>query len=171
MEKIKNINQGDLLTFIASDGNYKVILCTNTYIEKSPHNFTFCALDYNLAEKPTIEIIKEISFFGVGNATKNNFYKHSDNELEKMWNFHPEIKPHLLGFYNFIIWKKDFIKFRDHFEFIGNLKIVNNIEKNGNGGLNASSWDYLRDFFNENFDKIMSERGQLTFKLKSIIKD
>lgn len=170
-EKINEINQGDLLTFIAADGKYKVLLCTNTYKEKSPHNFTFCVLTYDHVEKPTIEIILESSFFGVGNTTKNNFYKHSDEELNKMWAFYPKIKPCLLGSYNFIIWKKDFMKFRDHFEFIENLKIVDNIDKNGNGGVNASSWDFLKSFFNENFNTIMSERGQEIFKLKSIIRD
>ncbi|MCC9065637.1 hypothetical protein [Flavobacterium piscisymbiosum] len=169
--KIKNIKQGDLFSFIADDGKYKALLCTGIYIDKSPNNFTFCALTYSSYEKPTIEITKESSFFGVGDATKNNIYKHSDEELEKMWIIHPEIKPYILGCYNFIIWRKDFMKFRDNFEFIGNLNVVNNIDKNGNGSVNASNWEGLKNLFNEKLYEIMSQRDQKIFKLKSIIKE
>ncbi|WP_269235198.1 hypothetical protein [Flavobacterium flavigenum] len=171
MRKIKDIKQGDLFTFIAADSRYKLLLCTNIYSHKSPHYFSFCALNYDEIEKPTIEIIEYCDFFGVANATKNNFYNHSDEELEIMWSFHPEIKPYLLGAYNFIIWKKDFMSFYDNFEFIDNMKVMNNIDKNGNGSVNASSWDYLRKSFNEKFSEIMKERGQIAFRLKSIIRD
>ncbi|MFB3387710.1 hypothetical protein [Flavobacterium sp. LAR06] len=170
MEKIKDIHQGDLLTFKDVSGKYKVLLCTSTYKERSPHTFTFCALNIDTIEKPTVAAIKESSFFGVEHTTKSNFYKHSDEELEKMWTIHPEIKPYLLGSYNFIIWKKDFMKFRDNFESMGNLKIVNNIDKSGNGGVNASSWEYLKNLFNEKLLEMMSEKDQKAFKLKSIIK-
>lgn len=171
MEKIKDIHQGDLLTFIDTNDKYKVLLCTSTYKERSPHSFTFCMLTIDTPEKPAIEVIKESSFFGIGHTTKNNYYKYSDEELEKMWTIHPEIKPYLLGSYNFIIWKKDFMKFRDNFEFTGNLKIVNNIDKNGNGGVNSSSWEYLKHLFNEKLHEIMSEKDQKTFKLKAITKE
>lgn len=170
MKKISDINQGDLLAFKANDGKYKVLLCTSTYKEKSPQNFTFAALTYDEIEKPTVEKILNSDFWGIGN-TKNDYFKYSDSELNQMWNIHPETKPYLLGSYGLIIWRKDFMKFRENIEVIGNLKIADNLDKNGNGGMNASDWNYIKDFFTDKINSLLPDRGQKKFKLKAIIKD
>ncbi len=170
MQKIKDINQGDLLTFKATDNKYKVLLCTSTYKDKSPQNFTFAALTYDSLNKPTISNLLDTEFLGIGN-TKNDHFKYSEIELNKMWAIHPETKPYFLGSYGLIIWRKDFMKFRDNFEVIGNLNIVNNLDKNGNGGMNASGWTFLNQFFSDNYISVLSNRGQKPFKLKSVLID
>ena len=63
------------------------------------------------------------------------------------------------------------MKFRDNFELIGNLRIVENLDKNGDGCVNSSSWNFLKDFFNEKFKSILAERGQKKNKILSIVKD
>ena len=85
------------------------------------------------------------NFLGIGNIA-NDYFKYPDKQLNKMWTIHPEIKPYFLGSYGVLIWRKDFIKFRDNFELIGNLKIVDNLDKNGNGSMNASDWTFLNQF-------------------------
>lgn len=169
MKKIININQGDLLTFKGTDDNYKVILCTSTYKEKSPQYFIFAMLTYNEKEKPTVEDILDSEFWGIGN-TKNEYFKYSEIEVNQMWMLHPEIKPYYLGSYGFVIWRKDFLKFKDNFEFIGNVNIINNLDKNGNGSMNASNWRLIKDFFINEINLVMSERGQKIFKIKAILK-
>lgn len=168
MEKIKVVNQGDILTFIAADGNYKVFLCTSTYKERSPHFFIFTALTYDNKKQPTIEDIEESSFFGIGNR-KNSYFSYSDKELEQIWAVHPEIIPYQLGSYGFFIQRKNFMKFRENFKFICNFKILDNLDKNGNGSINSDDWNYLKEFFNEKLNTVMLDRGQKTFKIKSII--
>lgn len=170
MKKISDINQGDLLTFKANDEQYKVLLCTSTFKEKSPQYFTFAALTYNDIEKPNTEKIMQCDFWGIGN-TKNDYFKYSDIELNQMWSIHPETKPYFLGSYGLVIWRKGFMKFRDNFEFIGNLQIVDNLDKNGNGGMNASDWNFIKDFFANNFSAILADRGQKSFKVKSIMRN
>ncbi|HEY1195779.1 hypothetical protein [Flavobacterium sp.] len=170
MTKIKDVNQGDLLTFINGENKYKILLCTDVYKDRNPQNFTFCLLDYNKTEKPTLDDIKDLSFFGVGNMTKKNSYNYSEQELEKMWFLHPEIKPCLLGSCSLVIWRKDFMTFRDNLEFIGNLKILPSINKNGNCGINASGWDFLESFHGEKLQQFIDERGQKLFSLNAIIK-
>lgn len=170
MNKISDINQGDLLTFKANDEKYKVLLCTSTFKEKSPQSFIFAALTYSDKEKPTVEKTQNSYFWGIGN-TKNDYLKYSDIELNQMWNMHPETKPYFLGSYGLIIWRKDFMKFRDNFEFIGNLKILDNLDENGNGGMNASDWDFIKDFFTNRINFVFTDRGQKTFKVKAILKD
>jgi hypothetical protein len=169
MQKIKDIHQGDILTFKAADGNYKALLCTSTYKDESPQNFTFAALTYDSAEKPTIAGIYESGFFGTGNK-KDEYYKYPDGELQNMWALHPEVKPYYLGSYGLVIWRKDFMKFRDNFEFIGNIKIVDHLDKNGNGSMNASDWNFLQDFFNQKFRTVLPDRGQTAYKVKAISK-
>lgn len=159
MTKISNINQGDLLTFKANDGKYKALLCTSTDKEKSPYSFTFSALTYDNIEKPTPETILNSDFWGIGNR-KDDYFKYSDMELNQMWSIHPETRPYVLGFYRLTIWRKDFMKFRDNFELIGNLKIVDNLDKNGNGGMNASDWNYIKDFFATKIYSALADRGQ-----------
>lgn len=168
MQKIKEIRQGDLLAFKASDNKYKVLLCTNIYKSKSPHYFTFAVLTYNSFAKPAIADILDNKFFGTGN-TRNDNFTYSDKELDTMWTIHPEIKPYFLGSYNLTIWRKDFVKFHDNFELIGNLEIVSNLDKNGNGGMNASDWTYLNKFFSDNYSSILNNRGQKQFKVRSIL--
>lgn len=169
MEKIRDINQGDILAFKTADGRYKAILCTSTYKERSPYNFTFAALTYDSFAMPTNEAILETEFFGIGER-RNHFYKYTSNELDRMWALHPEIKPYHLGTYGIIIWRKDFLKFRDNIVKVGNISIVDNLDKNGNGGMNTSSWDSLYDFFNERFKIVLPSNGQKTYKVRAIYK-
>ncbi|NTS42889.1 hypothetical protein HRG84_18520 [Flavisolibacter sp. BT320] len=170
MQKIRDVNQGDILTFKAADGKYKALLCTSTYKERSPQNFTFAALTYDRIEKPTIESIYESGFYGIGNK-KSDYFKYSDNELQRMWTIHPEIKPYFLGSYRLTIWRKDFMKFRGNFELIGCLKVVDQVDKHGSGGMNASDWNFLQEFFNEKFKSFLPDKGQTTFKVKAILRE
>jgi hypothetical protein len=169
MQKIKEIRQGDLLAFIAGDNRYKALLCTSTYIEKSPQYYTFAALAYDNTEKPTEDGLRESEFFGADN-TKNDHFNYSDQELDNMWAIYPTIKPNILGSYGFTIWRKDFMKFRDHFEYIGNLSIVNNLDKNGKGSMNASDWSFLKEFFCERYKTVLPDKGQQKFLVKSILR-
>lgn len=170
MKKISNINQGDLLTFKANDEKYKALLCTSTYKEESPHYFYFAALTYDDFEKPTVANILHYDFWGIVNS-KDYHFKYSDIELNRMWTFHAEIKPYVLGSYGLLVLRKDFMKFRENFEVIGNLKIVDNLDKNGNGGMNASDLSFIKDFFSDKINSILPDRGQKSFKLKAIVKD
>ncbi|MBE8712825.1 hypothetical protein [Sphingobacterium hungaricum] len=170
MNKITDINQGDLLAFKANDEKYRVLLCTSTIKEKSPQSFAFAALTYNDREKPTAEKILSCEFWGIGNSN-NDYFKYSEIELNQMWNIHPETKPYFLGSYGFVIWRKDFMKFRHNFEVIGDLKIVENLDKNGNGGMNVSDWNLIKDFFTDKINSVLTGRGQKTFRLKAIIKN
>lgn len=170
MSKIKDISQGDVLTFIADDGKYKAIICTSVYKEKSPQNFTFAATTVDQTNSPTINEVINHDFYGIGNI-KADYFKYSEEEVNNMWNQHPEIEPYHLGTYGLIIWRKDFMKFRDSFSLIGNLNLVDNLDKNGNGSMNSSDWTFLKDFFNQKFKSVLVERGQKQFNVKAIIKN
>jgi len=170
MQKISDINKGDIVIFKAADNHFKALICTSVYFDKSPQYFTFAALTYDRKEKPTPQDILSDFFFGT--VTKiNDHFKYTDRQLEKMWGLHAEVKPNILGSYGFVIWRKDLMKFRDNLEILTNLKIIDNLDKNGNGSLNASDWNFLQDFFNQKFKSILVDRGQKTYKIAAIIQD
>lgn len=169
--KINTIFKGDILAFKGKDKKYKTIFCTRTNKKRSPFNFTFAGTDINQFDRPTIEKVIDSNFFGIGN-TKNQYSPYfKDEEINQMWNLHPEINPYHLGAYGFTIWRKDFIKFRDQLEFIGNINIVDNLDLNGNGSMNASSWEVLNNFFSNNFEEVMNQRGQNKYQIKAIINE
>ena len=170
MTTIKEISKGDVLTFKGSDNRHKAILCTSCYKEKSPHNFTFAALTFDSERRPQLEDIYESEFYGIGNI-KDDYFEYSSSERKRIWTAHPEIKPYSLGSYGLVIWRKDFMKFRDKVELVGNIDIVDNLDKNGRGSMNSSDWDFLREFFTDKYKTVLEERGQKTFKLRSIIRD
>lgn len=169
MNKIKDINKGDVIAFKADDQKYKALLCTSTHKEKRPQNFTFAALTVDQEELPSLTNIQESFFYGIGNR-KDGYFKYSEPELEKIWTIHPEIKPYFLGSYGLTIWRKDFMKFRNNIEYIGHLNIIDNLDKNGSGSVNASDWDFIKDFFNEKYKSILADRGQKLFKTIAIIR-
>jgi hypothetical protein len=169
MDKIKNINQGDVLTFKASDSKYKLILCTSINKARSPHHYTFAVLNYSSDTKPAINDILACAFWGCGN-TKNDYFKYTDEELAKIWAIHPEIKPYFLGSYGLIIWRADFLTFRDNFELIANLLILDNIDKNGNGSMNVGSMKILDELFVHKLSALETTRGQKKFKVTAILK-
>lgn len=170
MQKIRDVNQGDLLTFKATDGRHKALLCTSTDKERSPQSFTFAVLTYDSADKPTVKSICESGFYGIGNR-KKDYFKYSDSEQQKMWTIHPEVKPYDLASYGLIIWRKDFMKFRKNFELLRNIEIVDHLDKNGSGGINGSDWNFLLAFFNEKFKTFLPEKGQTVFKVKAILRN
>ena len=167
--KVKEVNRGDVIAFKANDQRYKALLCTSIFKETSPQHSTFAVLSINQEELPNLTEIQESWFYGIGNR-KDNTFGYSENELVTMWSIHPEIKPYFLGSYGLIVWRKDFIKFRENLEFVGQLNIVENLDKNGNGSVNTSDWDFLKDFLDEKYKRILAERGQKLFKTSAIIK-
>jgi len=170
MQISKDIQTGDLLTFQGKDKNYKALLCTSTYRFKSPFYFTFAVLTYDQLQKPSKNDLLECNFFGTTN-TKDGYFKYSEKELEKMWFHHPEIKPYCLGSYGLLVWRKDFLEFHDNFERIDTINIITNLDKNGNGSINGSSWEFLTDFFNEKYRPFLYNRGQKPFSIKSILQN
>jgi len=170
MEKIKDINLGDALTFRAWDGNYKLLLCTSVHKKKSPHYYIFAGLTFSSFNKPVLKDVLESYFYGTGN-TKSDYFKYNDDELDRMWGVHPEVKPYYLGSYGLMILRKDFLSFRSDIEYVVNVSIPTQLEMHGNGSMNISSFSFINELFsNDNLDEIMGKRFQKAFKITAISK-
>ncbi|OOQ60260.1 hypothetical protein [Mucilaginibacter pedocola] len=168
MVKFKNLVQGDILSFVAADNKYKAILCTAVKKDRSPHSCDFAATTYSSENLPTLDNILQCDFYGRPNAQSSSF-PYPQTAINVMWEVHPEIKPYILGSYGLTIWNVDLKPFEGNFELIGNLNIVSDLLMNGNGSVNASSWDFFSDFFAGNgLDKLL-ERGHKPFSIRAIV--
>lgn len=170
MQKIKCINKGDVLTFKASDNKYKLMICTSYYKDRSPFRFNVAALNYSSDKMPVLNDVLDCEFYGIGNRM-SEYFKYSQKELDKMWTIHPDVKPYSLGSYGLLICRKDFMTFRDNFELICNLDIVDNLDKNGNGGMNTSALHALDDLFVNKLTVLEKDRGQRKFKIEAVVRD
>ncbi len=167
MNKIKDIKIGDFLSFEASDGFYRVLFCSSVQKSRSPYFFNFSITTIKSKAKPTINDIRDSHYYGKGNQNGHQFKK---NELEKMWELHPEIKPNYLGTYELLITRKSFMSFRDKFELISNLPVLENLDLNGNGGMNASDLNILDDLFVNRMDSFMTSQNQEKYLTEAILK-
>jgi hypothetical protein len=170
MRQIKDINKGDVFAFQGLDERYKAILCTSTLKVRRPFLFEFTALTIDTLIKPSLEDIVATDFYGKGNRY-DEYFEYSEAEKLKMWRVHPEIKPYCLGSYGLGISRRDFMKARDHFHFLGNLNVVDHLDKHSGSGMNASDWDFLKEFFTDKFKTVFQERGLNTYRVAAIIRD
>jgi hypothetical protein len=142
--RIKKISPGDFLTFKTTDNRHKVIFCVRTNRERSPQSFLFAATTFDGNFKPTVDDLADIDFWGKGNRLD---FKYPDSDLERMWTYHPENKPYFLGIYGILILRKEFMKWRENFEIIANLSIVDKLEMNGSGDIYPGNFDNLDKLF------------------------
>ncbi len=167
MNKINDIEIGDFFSFKTSDGTYRVLFCTSFQKSRSPYFYNFTATTIKSNKKPTINDIRESYFYGKGNRSTLEF---NNNELNKMWRLHPEIKPYYLGTYELLITRKDFMTFNDKFELIFNIPILEKLNMNGSGSMNASDLSFLDNFFVNRIETFMEDQNQKKYLIEAIIK-
>lgn len=167
--KIKNIEIGDFLSYRVEDNNYRVILCISTQITKSPFSFGFAVLTINQQKKPTKTDLLNSGFYGIVNR-KKLYHKTKENSNSIMWkDHHPEINPFLIGAYTLLIWRKEFMRFREYFEFVVNIPIIKNLDLTGSGTMVATDKESLDKIFLSNIDEVMGERRQKAIVIPSIL--
>ncbi|GAA4178204.1 hypothetical protein GCM10022218_28390 [Sphingobacterium ginsenosidimutans] len=51
----------------------------------------------------------------------------------------------------------------------GETDITDHLDKNGNGSMNISNWELIKDFFANRINCVMQDRRQKTSKIAAII--
>ena len=155
------------MLFKASDGFYRVLFCSSVQKSRSPYFFNFSVTTIKTVEKPTINDIRNSQYYGKGNRNDHRF---EEIELEKIWGFHPEIKPYYLGTYELLISRKDFMSFGDNFELIANLPILENLILNGSGGMNAGDLHVLDNLLVSTIESFMKDQNQQKYSTEAILR-
>jgi hypothetical protein len=62
------------------------------------------------------------------------------------------------------------MSFRDKFELISSLPVLENLNQNGSGGMNASDLDVLDELFVKRIESFMKNQNQEKYLTEAILK-
>jgi hypothetical protein len=152
--KITNLyfQPDDLLTFKLKDGNYRAAICIEIEQYRGQCNYILVPTTYNSAKKPTTEDLrdKEIPGRRLGTGYDQQITKEKQPGIERVWNFEYQGGNcnYFFGVDKLAITHKDFINFKDKFEKVGSLKIIEGLKQTG-------SFGYENDF--KGFERVFAD--------------
>ena len=159
--KITNFyfQQDELLTFQLKDGNYRAAICITIDQYRGHCNYILVPTTYNSLNKPTIDDIKDKEILGrrVGSSYDQQVTKEKQPGIERVWNYEFEGGNcnYFFGVVKLAVDHKDFINFKDKFEKVGTLKIVEGLKQTGSFGYEENLEGFERVFGDiENYIKI-----------------
>jgi len=161
--KITNLyfQPDDLLTFKLKDGNYGAVICISIGQYRGQCNYILVPTTYNSNIKPNVEDLKDKEILGrqIGSGYDQQTTKEMQPGIERIWNLTGKNCNFFFGVIQLAVDHKDFINFKDKFEKVGTLKIIEGLK-------NLGSFGYEENF--ERFEEIFLdlERHIEIFKYK-----
>ena len=145
-----NLQVGDCFS-IKSNGKYYALICGSINKKTSPHFYNFIPTTFNGIEKATPQSLENESIYGKSvevNGFEDNekIIKSTQPEIELVWDRYPENYKYMLGVYNIMIARKDFLKMESCFEFVGHLNLIENLLNTPSGSFNGGSEKVLKEF-------------------------
>lgn len=146
----------DLLTFQLKDGNYRVVICAEIDQCRGQCNYILVPTTYNSSKKPTADDLKDKEILGlhIGTGYDQKTTKEMQPGIERIWNLSGGNCNFFFGVIKRAVDHKDFINFKDRFEKIGTLKIIEGLKKTGSLG------------YEENFERFETIFGDLENHIK-----
>jgi len=140
----------DLLTFQLKDGKYRAVICASIDQYRGQCNYILVPTTYNANKKPTVEDLKDKEILGrqIGSGYDQETTREMQPGIDRIWNLSDRHSNFFFGVIQLAVDHKDFIKFKDKFEKVGTLKIVEGLKKMG-------SFGYEEDF--ERFETIFGD--------------
>ncbi|MCX2477472.1 hypothetical protein OQY15_00120 [Pedobacter sp. MC2016-15] len=126
----------DLLTFQLKDGNYRTIICTSIEQYRGQCNYILVPTTYNSSKKPTVDDLKDKEILGrqIGSGYDQQTTKEKQPGIERVWNLSGGNCNFFFGVDKIAVDHKDFINFKDRFEKVGTLKIIEGLKETGSYG-------------------------------------
>lgn len=126
----------DLLTFQLKDGNYRAVICSTITQYRGQCNYILVPTTYNSKKKPTVEDLKDKEILGrqIGSGYDQQITREMQPGIERIWNLSGGNCNFFFGVIQHAVDHKDFVKFKDKFEKVGTLKIVEGLKKMGSFG-------------------------------------
>lgn len=140
----------DLLTFQLKDGNYRAAICVTIEQYRGQCNYILVPTTYNSSKKPTVKDLKDKEILGleIGSGYDQRTTREMQSGIERIWNLSGGNCNYFFGVVQLAVDHKDFINFKDRFEKVGTLKIIEGLKKTG-------SFGYEDNF--ERFETIFSD--------------
>lgn len=150
--KVTNFHfqQDDLLTFKLSDGHYRAVICSSIDQHRGECNYILIPTTYNSSKKPTVEDLfdKEIMGRTISSGFDRDTTQVYQPGIERIWAFQGVEHTFFFGLDKIAVGHKDFFDFRDKFERIGTLKIIDGLKKTGMLG-GGSSFNRFESIFKD----------------------
>jgi hypothetical protein len=140
----------DLLTFQLKDGNYGAVICATIDQYRGQCNYILIPTTYNSSKKPTVDDIKDKEILGrhIGSGYDQQTTQEMQPGIERIWNLTGGNCNFFFGVIKLAVDHKDFINFKDRFEKVGSLIIIEGLKATG-------SFGYVENF--ERFETIFSD--------------
>lgn len=149
----------DLLTFQLKDGNYRAVICASIHQYRGQCNYLLVPTTYNANKKPTVDDLRDKDILGrqIGSGYNQQTTKEHQPGIERIWKFTGGNCNFFFGVIQYAVAHKDFINFKDKFEKVGTLKIVEGLKASGSFGY-KENFERFETIFNdlENHIKIFN---------------
>jgi hypothetical protein len=151
----------DLLTFQLKDGNYRAVICASIDQYRGQCNYILVPTTYNSNKKPTVEDLKDKEILGrqIGSGYDQQTTREMQPGIERIWELTGGNCNFFFGVIKLAVDHKDFINFKDRFEKVGTLKIVEGLKQTGSFGY-EENFDRFETIFSdlENHIKIFQQQ-------------
>jgi len=146
----------DLLTFQLKDGNYRAVICASIDQYRGQCNYILVPTTYNANRKPTVDDLKDKEILGrqIGSGYDQQTTKERQPGIERIWELNGRNCNFFFGVIKLAVDHKDFINFKDRFEKVGTLKIIEGLKETGSFG------------YEENFERFETIFGDLENHIK-----
>ncbi len=123
----------DLLAFQVKNGDYRALICTEIDQYRGQCNYILVPTTYNSSKKPTVDDLKDKEILGrqIDSSYPQQTIREMQPGIERIWNFLGGNCNFFFGVIQLAVDHKDFIKFKDKFEKVGTLKIIEELKRMG----------------------------------------
>jgi hypothetical protein len=150
--KIRNLyfQPDDLLTFKLKDGNYRAVICALIDQYRGHCSYILVPTTYNSNKKPSVEDLKNKEILGrmMFSGLNRKATLEKQPGINRVWEFVGGNTTSQFGLVKFAVDHKDFMNFKDKFEKVGILKIMDGLKY-------TSSIGYEQNF--ERFEEIFND--------------
>lgn len=148
--KITNFifNENDVLSFQLADKTYRSLVCIKIDQYRGYCNYWMVPTTYQSHEPPTLELITEEMILGrtISASYDKETIKQMQPGIEIIWDYIGSQRKIFFGFVVDAVEHKDLLKFKNQFECIGSLKIIEGLKKEGSFGYSCEFQDFEQKY-------------------------
>jgi hypothetical protein len=140
----------DLLTFKLSDGNYKAVICASVDQYRGQCNYILVPTTYSSPTKPSYMDFFDKDILGrqIGSGYDQNTTRQQQPGIERIWKFAGGNCNFFFGVIQIAVDHKNFIHFKDKFEKIGTVQIIEGLKRTGSFGY-AGDYNRFEEIFGD----------------------
>ena len=157
--KITNLyfQPDDLLTFRLKDENYRAVICVSVFQHRGHCEYILVPTTYHSNKRPTVGDLKDKELLGteIGSGHNRQITKEMQPGIERIWELQGGNCNFFFGVVALAVDHKDFIHFKNRFEKVGTLAIIEGLKKTGSIG------------YNEDFESFETIFGDLENHIKT----